>query len=62
MACKVVDTRLVSRFNLFVLEVVEAWIDPVQKNTRKTPRTIHHTGYGSFLVDGRTIRLKSKMP
>lgn len=58
MECKVVDDTLVDRYNLFVLEVVKAWIDPAQT----TPKTIHHHGYGSFVVDGETITLKSKMP
>ncbi len=56
--CKVVDTRLVNKFGLFVLEGVKAWIDPMQKN----PKTIHHHGFGKFVVDGETIELKSKMP
>ena len=58
LECKVVDTQLVSKFNLFVLEVVTAWIDPAQK----APKTIHHHGYGRFVVDGEVINLKSKMP
>jgi flavin reductase (DIM6/NTAB) family NADH-FMN oxidoreductase RutF len=58
LECEVVDSRLVNKYNLFVLEVVTAWIDPAQKN----PKTIHHRGYGRFTVDGETIRLKSKMP
>jgi len=58
LECKVADTRLVKRYNLFVLEVVQAWTDPTQKN----PKTIHHQGYGRFAVDGRTIRLKSDKP
>jgi hypothetical protein len=49
--------RLVEQYNLFVLEVLKAWKDPVPKN----PKTIHHCGYGTFLVDGQTIKLKSKM-
>ncbi len=57
LECKVVDMRLVNRYNLFVLEVLKAWTDPAQKN----PKTIHHHGYGKFVVDGETIRLKSKM-
>ena len=56
LECKVVDRRLVNRYNLFVLEVLAAWIDPAQKN----PKTIHHHGYGKFVVDGATIRLKSE--
>ena len=58
LECKVVDTRLVNKFNLFVLEVLKAWIDPAQKD----PKTIHHHGYGRFTVDGETIKLKSRMP
>jgi flavin reductase (DIM6/NTAB) family NADH-FMN oxidoreductase RutF len=58
LECRVVDTHLVNKFNLFILEVVKAWIDPAQKH----PKTIHHHGYGRFAVDGETITLKSRMP
>ena len=58
LECKVVNTRLVNKYGLFVLEVVKAWTDPAQKN----PKTIHHRGYGRFAVDGKMIQLKSKMP
>lgn len=58
LECKVVDTRLTNKFNLFILEVVKAWRDPAQKN----PKTIHHHGYGSFVVDGEKIKLKSGKP
>lgn len=58
LECRVVNTRLVNVYSLFVLEVVKAWIDPAQKD----PRTIHHQGYGRFAVDGETITLASKMP
>lgn len=57
LECKIVDTRLAGLYNLFILEVVAAWIDPAQRR----PKTIHHHGYGKFVVDGPTIRLKSKM-
>ncbi len=57
LECKVVDTHLVTSHNLFILEVLKAWKDPAQKN----PKTIHHRGYGTFVVDGKTIKLKSKM-
>jgi hypothetical protein len=50
-------TRLVNKYNLFVLEVLEAWTDPAQKH----PKTIHHHGHGRFAVDGETIMLKSRM-
>jgi flavin reductase (DIM6/NTAB) family NADH-FMN oxidoreductase RutF len=55
--CKVVDQRMVARYNLFILEVLKAWIDPA----RKDPRTIHHRGRGTFMVAGDKIRLPSKM-
>ncbi len=57
LECKVADRRLVKMYNLFVVEVVKAWVDPAQKN----PKTIHHRGYGTFVVDGKTIKLQSKM-
>jgi flavin reductase (DIM6/NTAB) family NADH-FMN oxidoreductase RutF len=57
LECKVVDRRLVNKYNLFVLEVLKAWIDPKQNN----PKTIHHHGYGKFVVDGDAIKLRSKM-
>ena len=58
LECKVIDTRLVTRYSLFVVEVLKAWRDRKQKN----PKTIHHCGYGAFAVDGDLIKLKSRMP
>ena len=57
LECKIADTRLVKSYNLFVLEVVKAWIDPRQK----AAKTIHHHGYGTFVVDGERMKLKSRM-
>ena len=57
LECRVVNSRLVSKYNLFVLEVLKAWTDPRRRN----PKTIHHHGYGKFVVDGETFRLKSRM-
>jgi hypothetical protein len=50
-----VDGKLVAKYNFFVLEVVQAWIDPA----RKRSRTIHHQGEGVFMVAGGTIHLPS---
>jgi flavin reductase (DIM6/NTAB) family NADH-FMN oxidoreductase RutF len=58
LECRVVDTRLVTRYNIFILEVVRAWHD--RSVTR--PRTIHHEGYGTFMIAGRRITLASRMP
>jgi len=57
LECRVVDTRLVNKYNFFVLEVVKAWIDPLRKNSR----TLHHLGKGAFMVAGRRVKLPSKM-
>ena len=57
LECRMRDRDLVKKYNLFVLEVLRASIDPAQRH----PKTIHHHGYGKFVVDGETIKLKSKM-
>ena len=57
LECRVVDTRLVTKYSFFVLQVLRAWVDPEVKH----PRTIHHRGRGSFMVAGETIKLRSKM-
>jgi flavin reductase (DIM6/NTAB) family NADH-FMN oxidoreductase RutF len=57
LECRVVDTRMVAKYCLFVLEVIKAWINPAVKN----PRTIHHLGHGAFMVAGKKIKLRSKM-
>ncbi|MDP1773716.1 MAG: flavin reductase family protein [Methylobacter sp.] len=57
LECKVVDQKMVAKYNLFILEVVKAWIDPEKQH----PQTIHHLGEGVFMVAGETIRLPSKM-
>ena len=57
LECRVADTRMVNKYNFFVLEVVKAWIDPSMKN----PRTLHHQGKGVFMVAGDTIKLLSRM-
>jgi flavin reductase (DIM6/NTAB) family NADH-FMN oxidoreductase RutF len=57
LECRVVDTRMVNKYNFFVLEVVKAWIDPAMKNSR----TLHHQGKGVFMVVGDTIKLPSRM-
>jgi flavin reductase (DIM6/NTAB) family NADH-FMN oxidoreductase RutF len=57
LECKVVDTALVNKYNFFILEVRKAWINPAIKH----PRMIHHMGKGVFVVDGKIIKLPSKM-
>lgn len=57
LECRVVDTRFVPKYCLFILEVVRAWRDPAVAR----PQTLHHRGYGKFMVAGREITLPSRM-
>ncbi len=57
LECRVVETRGVRRYGLFVLEVVAARLDPLVRDQR----TLHHRGRGRFTVAGETIRLPSRM-
>jgi len=57
LECKVIDTSMVNKYGIFILEVVKAWID----HSQKQPKTIHHQGKGVFAVDGEIIKLASGM-
>ena len=57
LECKVVDKRMADKYNLFILKVLKAWIDPSEKN----PRTIHHRGGDSFFVAGKTVKIPNRM-
>jgi flavin reductase (DIM6/NTAB) family NADH-FMN oxidoreductase RutF len=57
LECRVVDTGMVPKYGFFVLEVVAAWADAKVKQ----PRTLHHRGWGRFMVAGKTLKLPSKM-
>jgi len=56
LECRVVDTRMVRRYGVFVLHVVRAWVD----SETKWARTLHHQGKGEFMVAGRRLKLPSK--
>lgn len=56
LECVVVDRTLTEKYNFFVMEVRSAWVDPLKTN----PRTIHHQGWGAFMVAGERIELPSK--
>lgn len=56
LECKVIDMQMAAKYNLFILEVVKAWLRP----TKKRPRMIHHAGKGVFIVDGDKIQVRSK--
>ncbi len=56
LECKVIDMKMAAKYNLFVLEVLKAWIRPAKKRARM----IHHCGKGVFVVDGEIFKLPSK--
>ncbi|TYP87735.1 flavin reductase (DIM6/NTAB) family NADH-FMN oxidoreductase RutF [Sphingobacterium allocomposti] len=55
--CRVVNTDLTKKYNLFVVEAVKAWVN----SERSEQRIFHHKGDGTFSVDGRTKDLKARM-
>lgn len=57
LECRVRDRQLVASYNLFILEVVQAWRDP----RVRVPRTLHHRGHGRFMVAGEEVQSGSRM-
>ena len=56
LECKVIDTKMATKYNIFILEVLKAWVTP----SKTRPRMIHHCGNGVFVVDGKIFKLPSK--
>lgn len=56
LECKVIDTTMTSKYCIFILEVLKAWMT----TSKKTQRMIHHCGNGNFIVDGKKFKLFSK--
>lgn len=57
LECRIADTRMVNRYGLFILEVVQAWVDTAVKR----PQTLHHLGNGVFMVAGEVVTTSSRM-
>lgn len=55
--CKVVNNQLSGKYNLFVVEAVQAWVN----TDRREQRIFHHRGDGTFSVEGRIKDLKNRM-
>lgn len=49
--CRLVDSSLIKKYSLFVLEVVKAHV----AQSPKFPKTIHYRGGGLFMLSGPTI-------
>lgn len=57
LECKVIDMKMASKYCIFILEVLQAWMT----TSKKRQRTIHHCGEGNFVTDGKKFKLPSKM-
>jgi flavin reductase (DIM6/NTAB) family NADH-FMN oxidoreductase RutF len=55
LECKVIDAKMSSKYNIFILEVLKAWVTPLKKRAL----TIHHCGNGTFVVDRKVIKIPS---
>ncbi|OTB08197.1 hypothetical protein M426DRAFT_8003 [Hypoxylon sp. CI-4A] len=58
--CVVEDTKMVSKYSMWVLKPVKAWINP-NKKPGEGGKMFHHRGEGTFVVDGEILDLKDRM-
>ncbi|KAI0152457.1 hypothetical protein F4776DRAFT_31774 [Hypoxylon sp. NC0597] len=58
--CVVEDTKMVSKYSMWVLKPVKAWINP-NKKPGEGGKMFHHRGDGTFVVDGEVLDLKDRM-
>jgi flavin reductase (DIM6/NTAB) family NADH-FMN oxidoreductase RutF len=56
LECRIFDTRLVKKYNFFILEVVRAHVATVPKY----PRTLHYRGEGTFIISGSALHKAKK--
>ena len=56
LECCVIDMSMAAKYNVFIVEVLKAWVKP----SKKRPIMFHHFGKGNFVVDGKIIKLPSK--
>ncbi len=53
--CRLVDDRMVDDYNLFIFEIMKAYVATRPKH----PKTIHYTGDGAFMVAGEIVIRRS---
>jgi flavin reductase (DIM6/NTAB) family NADH-FMN oxidoreductase RutF len=56
LECKLVDTKLIRKYSMFVFEVVKAHA----AKTPRTPKMLHYTGDGIFIRSGPTTNLAKR--
>ncbi|MBI5699877.1 flavin reductase family protein [Candidatus Saganbacteria bacterium] len=54
LECKVVDTRMIDQYNLFIVKVVAAWVE----RGVKQPKTLHHISGRRFILGGTEVVAK----
>ncbi|MGY3606943.1 MULTISPECIES: flavin reductase family protein [unclassified Bradyrhizobium] len=55
--CRLIDSSLIRKYSLFVLEVVKAHV----ATSPKYPKTIHYRGDGEFMISGENTRKYRKL-
>ena len=55
--CQLVDAGWVTKYNVFVFEVVKAHV----ATSPKTPKTMHYRGDGEFMISGAETRKYRKL-
>ncbi|MBI1213139.1 MAG: flavin reductase family protein [Alphaproteobacteria bacterium] len=56
LECKLVDARLIQKYNYFIFEVVKAHA----ARAPKYPRTVHYRGEGMFMISGPPLNMRRK--
>jgi flavin reductase (DIM6/NTAB) family NADH-FMN oxidoreductase RutF len=51
LECRLADTSMVRKYNVFVWEVVKAHV----ANRPRFPRTVHYRGEGRFMISGKEV-------
>jgi flavin reductase (DIM6/NTAB) family NADH-FMN oxidoreductase RutF len=67
--CVVEDSKMVSKYSMWVLRPVKAWINPDKQppapgesgGSAGKGKMFHHRGDGTFVVDGDILDLKARM-
>jgi flavin reductase (DIM6/NTAB) family NADH-FMN oxidoreductase RutF len=54
--CRLVDTRLIKGYSLFVFEAVKAHV----ATSPRYPRTMHYRGDGVFMISGRNVSYRRR--
>ena len=54
--CKVVDTRMLNKYNFFILQVVKAQVAVAPKY----PTTVHYRGDGVFMISGKQVSYRKR--